>query len=145
MPKDPKRQKAGKRARGRGGEFERRCARLLPQLLGHPYWKRTQRGDTQHRGDLVPCDEKGMERADLLDMYHIECKARSAYSIKNVREWIAATAKACKKAGNSRTQKWLLVGQPRGPVFAIDCNAHWDGNSIIRGRMIGKPSEGIQT
>lgn len=149
MPKSEIRKKAGKKARDHGADFERRCARLLPQLLDHPHWKRTQRGDTQHRGDLVPCDEPaltGKERADMLDDYHIECKFRAnGYTIKDVVKWADATFhQACMERSFKQIgdiQIWLLVGQGRGPVLAVYCDGsvgNQEDSTMIRCYMIGK-------
>ena len=139
--KDPKRQKAGKTAKQRGKAFELRCARLLPQLLDHGYWKRTQKGDKQHRGDLAPCDAKGKECADMIDDYYIECRFRTAYTLKDIHKWMAEI----KRKGHYAVETWLLFGQPRGPVFALWCDqtmADEDEDWMLRCYMLGKTTEG---
>lgn len=143
--KDPKRQKAGKKARDHGADFERKCARLLPQLIDHLYWKRTRLGDKQYYGDLVPCDApmlKGPERTDLMPDFHIECKFRAkGYTMKQVRGWM----RAVNKTAHYTTKRWLLVGGMKGPVFAVFCDDAVDNeqmkDSALRCYMLGTTKE----
>jgi len=104
----------GKKSRDKGKRFERYCAKhVLPKLTGHPHWKRTQRGDTQHRGDLIPCDAEGKEVA-LKNSYEIvECKTRAKLPVSEIKAW---TKDLDAESGN-----WLLIfKQDHGPVFFME-------------------------
>ena len=107
----------GKKSRDKGARFERHCAKhVLPELTGHPHWKRTQRGDAQHRGDLVPCDKEGREVTPAPDLNCpevVECKVRNAMCNSEVRGWVNSLF----EMGVPNENFMLLIKQDRGLVW----------------------------
>ena len=112
------REQAGRLSRNKGKRFERECRAVMAELVGWPHWKRTQRGDTQHYGDLVACDENGMEMVfHDKNKYYIECRARATLSAKTIGVWFAEVTKAAARAGKPN---WLLITkQDRGPTWVF--------------------------
>lgn len=111
-------QQAGKLSRDKGKRFERHVAKhIMPKLTGWEHWKRTQRGDKQHYGDLVPCDEKGMEMDGVAHNYYVECRTRATLSSAEIMKWMEETEEAARNSG--RLNCFLVVKQDRGPIWVL--------------------------
>ncbi len=124
------RQQAGRLSRNKGKAFERRVAKeVMPELTGHPHWKRTQRGDKQNFGDLEPCTKDGVQvwldtkSLTLTRKYYVECRSRAVLSATEIRKWQAEVQLAATAVGSSY---WILiVKQDRGPIWAFVSEARY--------------------
>ena len=110
-------QQIGRMARNKGKRFERQCHSIMWDISGWQWWKRTQRGDTQHNGDLIPCTEDGrpLLGEGIIGRYYVECRARATVGRSSIIKWIEEVRD---KAGDPCM--WvLLVKANNGPTLAI--------------------------
>ena len=114
------RQQIGRMSRNKGKRFERDCRSIMWQITQWQWWKRTQRGDTQHGGDLIPCKENGSPLLDagIIPRYYVECRARATLSSGTIVKWVDEVRD--KAIDLSAATLWvLLCKQDRGPILAI--------------------------
>ena len=116
-------QQIGRASRSKGKRFERECRAVMSELTGWPDWKRTQRGDKQHRGDLVPCEPDGRELTAITcpqlpnyRTFYVECRVRATLSKPKMARWWDDTKMQARK---SQAAAVLLCKQDRGPILAF--------------------------
>jgi len=120
----------GKASRNKGKRFERQCRKVMYYISGWQFWKRTQRGDTQFWGDLVPCNEYGQETDGL--GYYVECRTRGTLTKGQIAKWVDEVQT---KAGEAMAERWvLLCKQDRGPVLAI-CSVDQLASATYKARI----------
>jgi len=114
-------QQIGRASRNKGKRFERACRDVMWDITGWQWWKRTQRGDKQWQGDLVPCDESGgcvtSLVADNSTVGYVECRARGTLTSGMMNEWFMDVQTMAKKGGFAVSV--LLCKQDRGPILAV--------------------------
>ena len=120
------RSQIGRMSRNKGKRFELACRDIMADISGWRYWKRTQRGDAQTQGDLVP--DKGPHNEGN-PWYYVECRARGELSLAVLKRWYLEV-KAKSKAISS--DYWVLLArQDRGPILAICSWLNEDNHKLV--------------
>jgi len=120
----------GKASRDKGKRFERQSREIMAEVSGWPHWKRTQRGDTQHMGDLVECVIDGSPKPQhgFSTTWYVECKVRGAMSLGMLMAWYQDTEV---KARKIMADKWVLIAkQDRGVIMVIRSDENRIGDAL---------------
>ncbi|KKN72106.1 hypothetical protein LCGC14_0413920 [marine sediment metagenome] len=129
----------GSRERNTGARWERQAKKFAAELTGHLHWRRTDGGEKQWNGDLIPCNGRdGPVDKINAGKFYVECKFRKKIQRRHVKEWIRTIIK--NSCGDER--RWLLlIKQDGGPIIVFDSTLPKDENGYYMARITWFGSE----